>query len=174
MVLGMSLATYTLVHVVLSLVGIGSGLVVLFGLIKGKLLGGWTGLFLATTILTSVTGFGFPGEHFLPSHGVGIISLVALAIATLALYSFQLAGAWRRTYAICAVLALYLNCFVAVVQSFEKVPALESLAPTQSEPPFAIAQLAVLALFVWLGIVAARRFRDDRQALRAAAARSGR
>ncbi len=174
MLFGMSLATYTLVHVVLSLVGIGSGLVVLFGLLKRKLLRGWTGLFLATTILTSVTGFGFPVEHFLPSHGVGIISLVALAIAILALYSFHLAGAWRRTYVICAVLALYLNCFVAVVQSFEKISALESLAPTQAEPPFAIAQLAVLALFVWLGIVAARRFRDDGQALKAAAARSGR
>lgn len=172
MVFGMTLAPYTLVHVVISLVGIGSGLVVLFGLLGGKRLVGWTGLFLATTVATSVTGFGFPVEHFLPSHGVGIISLVALAIAILALYAFHLAGGWRRTYVICAVLALYLNVFVAGVQSFEKIAPLRALAPTQSEPPFAIVQLAVLALFVGLGIAAARRFRD-RTGLRASAARGG-
>lgn len=173
MVFGMTLATYTLIHVVLSLVGIGSGLLVLFGLLNGKQLAGWTGLFLATTILTSVTGYGFPVEHFLPSHGVGIISLVVLAIATLALYTFHLAGGWRRTYVICSVVALYLNCFVAVVQSFEKVPALHALAPTQSEAPFAIAQLVVLALFVVLGVAAARRFHDQPTA-KASAARGGR
>lgn len=172
MIFGMTLATYTLVHVVLSLVGIGSGLVVLFGLLAGKRLAGWTGLFLATTIATSVTGFGFPVEHFLPSHGVGIISLVVLAIALLALYAFHLAGAWRRTYVIAAVIALYLNCFVAVVQSFEKIAPLRALAPTQSEPPFAIAQLALLALFVGLGFLAVKRFRD-RTGLKAAAARGG-
>ena len=172
MVFGMTLATYTLVHVVISLVGIGSGLVVLFGLLSGKQLAGWTGLFLATTVATSVTGFGFPVEHFLPSHGVGIISLVALAIAILALYAFHLAGGWRRTYVICAVLALYLNVFVAVVQSFEKIEPLRALAPTQSEPPFAIAQLAVLALFVGLGILAAKRFRE-RAPLKTSAARGG-
>jgi hypothetical protein len=160
MVFGMSLATYTLIHVVLSLVGIGSGLVVLFGLLAGKRLTGWTGLFLATTVATSVTGFGFPFDHFLPSHGVGILSLVVLAVAMLALYSFHLAGAWRRIYGICAVIALYLNVFVLVVQAFEKVPGLRALAPTQSEPPFAIAQLLVLALFVALGIAAAKKFRN--------------
>ena len=159
MVFGISLATYTLIHVVLSLVGIGSGLVVLFGLLAGKRLTGWTGLFLATTVATSVTGFGFPFDHFLPSHGVGILSLVVLAIAILALYSFHLAGAWRRIYVICAVIALYLNVFVLVVQAFEKVPGLRALAPTQSESPFAIAQLLVLALFVALGIAAAKKFR---------------
>src|ERR1700677_2800901 len=121
MVFGMTLATYTLVHVIFSLVGIGSGLVVLFGLLRGKRLAGWTGLFLATTVATSITGFGFPVEHFLPSHGVGIISLVALAIAIVALYGKHLSGGWRRTYAITSVIALYLNCFVAVVQSFEKI-----------------------------------------------------
>lgn len=123
-------------------------------------------------LATSVTGFGFPVEHFLPSHGVGIISLMALAIAILALYGKHLSGGWRRTYVICAVLALYLNCFVAVVQSFAKIEPLRALAPTQSEPPFAIAQLAVLALFVGLGIAAARRFRD-RTPLKASAARGG-
>jgi hypothetical protein len=172
MVFGMKLATYTLLHVVISLVGIGSGLVVLLGLLNGKRMGGWTGLFLAATIATSLTGFGFPVEHFLPSHGVGIISLVALAIATFALYARNLAGGWRRTYVITSVMALYLNCFVAVVQSFEKVAPLRALAPTQSEPPFAIAQLAVLALFVWLGIAAARRFHGQ-TGLRASAARAG-
>jgi len=161
MVFGMSLATYTAVHVAISLIGIGSGLVVLFGLLKGRRFNGWTGLFLATTVATSVTGFGFPVAHFLPSHGVGILSLIALVGAIAALYRFQLAGAWRRTYVICAVVALYFNCCVLVVQSFEKVDALKSLAPTQTEPPFAIAQLAVLALFVFAGIQAARRFRGE-------------
>lgn len=159
MVLGMTLAMYTAVHVALSLIGIGSGLVVLFGLLKGKNFPGWTGLFLATTVATSVTGFGFPVAHFLPSHGVAILSLIALAVAIAALYKFHLAGRWRRAYVICAVVALYFNCFVLVVQSFEKVPALKALAPTQTEPPFAIAQLAVLALFVYAGIQAVRRFR---------------
>jgi hypothetical protein len=172
MVFGMTLATYTLVHVIISLVGIGSGLVVLFGLLSGKRLSGVTGLFLATTVATSVTGFGFPVEHFLPSHGVGIISLVALAIAIVALYAKHLAGGWRRTYVITSVIALYLNCFVAVVQSFEKIESLRALAPTQSEPPFAIAQLAVLALFVGLGILAVKRFRGQ-AGLKAAAARGG-
>jgi len=172
MVFGMTVGTYTLVHVIISLVGIGSGLVVLYGLLNGKGLAGWTGLFLAATVATSVTGFGFPVAQFLPSHGVGIISLVALAIAILALYAKHLAGGWRRTYVITAVLALYLNCFVAVVQSFEKIEPLRALAPTQSEPPFTIAQLAVLALFVSLGILAAKRFRE-RQGIKASAARGG-
>jgi hypothetical protein len=161
MVFGVSLAIYTAAHVAISLVGIGSGLVILFGLLKGKLLSGWTGLFLASTVATSVTGFGFPVAHFLPSHGVGILSLIVLAVAIAALYPFQLSGGWRRTYVICAVVALYFNCFVLVVQSFEKVPALRALAPTQTEPPFAIAQLVVLALFVLAGIRAARRFKGD-------------
>ncbi|HSR07697.1 MAG TPA: hypothetical protein VLM42_11135 [Bryobacteraceae bacterium] len=159
MVFGMSLATYTAAHVAISLIGIGSGLVVLFGLLKGKNFCGWTALFLATTVATSVTGFGFPVAHFLPSHGVGILSLIALAVAIAALYKFHLAGGWRRTYVICSVVALYFNCFVLVVQSFEKLPALKALAPTQTEPPFALAQLVVLGLFVHAGIQAAQRFR---------------
>src|SRR6266545_8171934 len=123
MIWGLTTSTFTTVHVVLSLVGIGSGLVVLFGLLAGKRLHPWTALFLATTILTSVTGFGFPFDHLLPSHKVGIISLVALAIAIVARYALHLTGAWRRTYVISTALALYLNVFVLVVQSFEKVPA---------------------------------------------------
>lgn len=152
---------YTLIHVVISLVGIFSGLVVLFAMLAGKRLDGWTGLFLATTVATSVTGFGFPFHRLLPSHVVGIISLVVLAVVIYALYVRHLAGAWRKTYVIGAVLALYLNVFVAVVQAFLKVPALHALAPTQSEPPFKLTQLAVLALFVVLAILAAMRFRED-------------
>ncbi len=153
----MSLATYTLVHVVVSLVGIGSGLVVLLGLLAGKRLNVSTALFLATTVLTSVTGYGFPFLHILPSHVVGAISLVVLAVAIYARYARHLAGGWRVTYVIGAVVALYLNVFVLVVQSFLKVPALHALAPTQSEPPFAVAQLVVLVLFLVLGTLAVRR-----------------
>ena len=160
-VFGMSLATYTLVHVLISLVGIGSGLVVLFGLITGKRLDGWTALFLATTVATSVTGFGFPFEHLLPSHIVGFISLAVLASAIAARYAFHLRGAWRRVYVIGAVLALYLNVFVGVVQSFLKIPALRALAPKQTEPPFVVSQAVVLVLFVVLAIVAAVRFRAE-------------
>jgi len=160
MIFGRTTETYTLVHVVLSLVGIFSGLVVVFGMLGGKRLDGLTALFLVSTVATSATGFGFPFDHLLPSHKVGIISLVVLAVAILARYAFHLAGAWRRIYAICAVMALYLNVFVAVVQSFLKVPALKAMAPTQSEPPFLVVQVVVLALFVVLGIRAAIKFHN--------------
>src|SRR5438270_12757556 len=136
MILGMTTATYTLIHVLISLVGIASGLVVVFGLLGGKRLDGWTALFLATTVATSVTGFGFPFDHLLPSHKVGILSLVLLTVAILARHAFHLAGAWRWIYVVSAAVALYLNVFVLVVQAFEKVPALKAMAPTQSEPPF--------------------------------------
>jgi hypothetical protein len=160
MVLGMSLQTFTFVHVLLSLMGIGSGFIIVFGLLSSKRLNGWTLLFLVTTVLTSATGFLFPVEHLLPSHIVAILSLVALTIAILARYTFHMAGAWRTTYVVGAVIALYFNCFVGVVQAFEKVPTLKALAPTQKEPPFLVAQLVVLAIFVALGIIAARRFRS--------------
>jgi hypothetical protein len=129
-----------------------------FGLLASKPLGGWTALFLVSTVLTSVTGFGFPFDHLLPSHVVGILSLVVLALAIVARYARHLAGAWRWIYVVSAVVALYFNVFVFVVQAFQKVPALSALAPTQSEPPFLIAQLVVLALFAALGTVAVRRF----------------
>jgi len=158
-ILGMSTSTYTLVHVLISLVGIGSGLVVVFGLLAGKRLEGWTALFLVTTVATSVTGFGFPFDHLLPSHKVGIISLIVLAVAIPARYAFHLAGAWRWIYVVAAVIALYLNVFVLIVQSFEKVPTLKAMAPTQSEPPFLIAQLVVMALFIVLATFAVKRFR---------------
>jgi hypothetical protein len=164
MILGMTTSTFTLVHVLISLAGIGSGFVVVYGLLAGKPLEGWTKIFLATTVLTSLTGFLFPVEHLLPSHVVGLISLVALTIAIVARYALHLAGAWRWIYVVCAVLALYLNCFVAVVQSFMKVPVLKALAPTQKEPPFLIAQLAVMAMFIVLGILAVKKFRIGRVA----------
>src|SRR4051812_20241137 len=155
MVLGMSLSTFTLVHVIISLVGIASGIVVVLGMLSGNRMPSVTALFLATTVLTSATGFLFPFTTLLPSHITGIISLVILAIALFALYGQHLVGAWRWIYVATAVAALYLNCFVGVVQSFLKINALRSLAPTQSEPPFLIAQLAVLALFIVLGVAAA-------------------
>ncbi len=158
MVFGMSLATYTLLHVITSLVGIASGLVVLIGLLGGKPLETWTAIFLATTVATSVSGFGFPFDHLLPSHKVGILSLIVLAVAIVARYVFHLAGAWRRVYVVGAVIALYLNIFVLIVQSFQKVPALKAMAPTETEPPFVIAQGAVLLVFVLLGIFSAKRF----------------
>ncbi len=160
MMLGMSLATFTFVHVLISLVAIASGFVVIFGLLGGKRLDGWTGLFLTTTVLTSVTGFGFPNEHVTPGIKVGIISLVVLAIAIAARYAFHMAGAWRGIYVVGATLALYLNVFVLVVQTFEEVPALHELAPTGTEPAFLVAQLAVLVAFLVLGTFATIRFRQ--------------
>jgi hypothetical protein len=164
MILGMTTSTFTLVHMLLSLAGIGSGFIVVYGMLSGKRLDGWTAIFLATTVLTSLTGFLFPVEHILPSHVVGVISLVVLAVAILARYVLHLAGAWRWIYVVCAVLALYLNSFVAVVQSFMKVPALKALAPTQKEPPFLVAQLAVMALFIVLGTLAVKKFHVERVA----------
>jgi hypothetical protein len=162
MILG--LQPFTFVHVVISLVGIASGLVVLFGLLAAKRLEGWTALFLVSTVATSVTGFGFPIDIILPSHIVGAISLVLLAAAILARYTFRLAGPWRYVYVIGAGIALYLNVFVLIVQIFQKVPALKALAPTQSEPPFAIAQTAVLVVFAVLIVAAALRFNPQRMA----------
>ena len=159
MIFGMT--TFTFVHVLLSLIGIFSGFVVVFGLLVAKRLDGWTTLFLASTVLTSVTGFLFPFHGFLPSHGVGILSLLALAIAIFARHGRHLAGLWRRTYVITAVIALYLNVFVLIVQLFQKVPALKAIAPTQSEAPFKVTQLVALVLFVVLGGSAAIRFRSE-------------
>ena len=158
MILGMSTTTYTFLHVLISLIGIGSGLVLMFGFIIGKRLDNLTAVFLTTTVLTSVTGFGFPFDHLLPSHILGIISLVVLAIAIPARYVFNLADSLRWIYVVGASMALYLNVFVLIAQLFMKVPALKALAPTQSEPPFLVAQLLVLLIFVGLTILAAKRF----------------
>ncbi len=154
------LQLFTLVHVGISLVGIVTGFVVLAGLLTGRRLDLWTAVFLTATVATSVTGFMFPVHHFMPSHGVGIISLLVLAVAIYARYPRLLAGGWRKTYVISAMIALYLNCFVAVVQSFLKMPALKNLAPTQTEPPFKIAQLVLLVLFALLTIAATFKFKD--------------
>ena len=159
MVFGMSIATFTLVHTVLSLVGIFAGLVVAGGLVTGTRLDRWAAVFMVTTVLTSVTGFGFPFDKVLPSHVVGIVSLVVLAAAIVADYVKHRAGAWRTTYAVGVVLATYLNVFVLVAQLFKRIPVLFLLAPTQSEPPFALTQGLVLVLFVWLGVAAVKGFR---------------
>ncbi len=158
MILGMSLSTFTTFHVILSLVGIVSGLVVLFGMFGSKKMPGCTAIFLLTTVLTSATGFLFPRGPLLPSHIVGIVSLVILAIAIVALYVGKLAGSWRWIYVVTAVIALYLNVFVLVAQLFAKFEPLRKLAPTQSEPPFAIAQGIVLLIYIWLCVKAVRQF----------------
>lgn len=150
--------TYTLIHVAISLVALAAGFVVLFGMFSSKRLNGWTALFLLTTVATSATGFGFPFSKLLPSHIVGIISLAVLAVAILARYPFHLAGSWRWVYVVSAVLALYFNAFVGVVQSFQKIAFLQPLAPTQSEPPFLVAQLVLMGIFVVLGFVAVKKF----------------
>jgi hypothetical protein len=157
----MILSAFTFFHVVLSLIGIVAGFVVVYGLLASKRLDGWTMVFLTTTVATSVTGFLFPFHKFLPSHGVGILSLVVLAIAILARYRFHLAGGWRLTYVISAVLALYFNVFVLIVQLFLKVPSLLAMAPTQSEPPFQVTQLFALVVFVALAIRGAMTFRRE-------------
>src|SRR6266851_4629332 len=154
----MILSPFTLFHVALSLVGILSGFVVVGGFLTAKRSNGWTALFLTTTVLTSVTGFLFPFHRFLPSHAVGIVSLLVLAVTIPALYVFHLAGRWRRAYVIGSVIALYLNVFVLIAQFFMKVPALKALAPTQSEPPFLGTQVVVMLIFVVTGVLAAKRF----------------
>jgi hypothetical protein len=149
------------IHVALSLIGIATGLVVLYGLVTGKLLGGWNALFLVTTILTGITGFPLPPFGLDPARIVGIILLVLMAAAVLALYACHLAGAWRWIYVVAAVAGLYLNCFVGVTQAFQKIAFLRALAPTQSEPPFVIAQVAVLVALVVLGALAVVRFHPE-------------
>jgi len=155
------LSAFTLLHVLLSLIGILAGFVVVAGFLTAKRRDNWTALFLSTTVLTSITGFLFPFHKFLPSHAVGIVSLLVLAVAVPALYVFHLAGPWRLTYVIGSVIALYLNVFVLVAQLFMKVPALKALAPTQSEPPFLGTQVVVMLVFIVLGVLAAKRFRVE-------------
>jgi hypothetical protein len=158
MISGMNL--FTLIHVMLSLAGIFAGFVAVFGLLVANPLNGWTALFLGATALTSVTGFFFPIHGLTPGLVIGILSLIALAIAIFARYQRHLAGGWRRSYVISSMVALYFNTFVLVVQLYEKVPALHALAPSQSEAPFKITQLTVLVLFVVVTVLATVRFRD--------------
>jgi hypothetical protein len=164
MILGMSTSAFTLFHVALSLVGIVAGVVVAAAMLGSKTANGWTALFLATTVLTSVTGFLFPSDKVLPSHIVGVISLLVLIIAIAALYGYRLARSWRWIYVVSALVALYLNVFVLVAQAFQKVAVLNALAPTQSDPGFIIAQLIVMALFVVLGIRTVKRFHPEANA----------
>jgi hypothetical protein len=161
MILGLSIAAFTYLHVAISLIAIAAGLVVIIAMIGAKRVPAVTALFLVTTILTSLTGFLFPFKGVTPGIVVGILSMIVLLLAIFALYGRGLAGAWRGTYVITSALALYFNFFVFVVQSFEKVPALKALAPTQTEAPFKIAQLVTLVLFIALTITAFRRFRIE-------------
>jgi hypothetical protein len=146
------------IHVALSLIGIFSGLVVMYGLLHAQRFDVWTSVFLATTALTSLTGFPLPPFGFDPPRALAVVSLALLVAAAAAMYLFHLAGAWRWIYALAATAALYLNVFVGVVQAFQKIPALQALAPTQSEPPFVIAQIVVLGIFVAFGVLSAVRF----------------
>ena len=146
------------VHVLISLAGIAAGFVVAYGMWTNARMDGWTHVFLATTIATCLTGFPLPADRVLPSHVVGVLTLVALAVAIEARYRRHFAGGWRRAYVIAALVALYFNVFVGVVQAFLRIPALRALAPTQAEWPFLVAQLAVVALFVGLGRAALARF----------------
>jgi hypothetical protein len=159
--MSLGIAIFTFLHVALSLVGIAAGFVVVFGLISSKQLDKWTTLFFATTVATSLTGFLFPFHKLLPSHVIGLVSLVVLTIAFPARYARRLTGAWRWIYVVNVVTALYLDVFVLVAQAFLKIPALKAMAPTQSEPPFLVAQLVVMALFVVLGIFAVKRFHPE-------------
>lgn len=158
MILGMSTAAFTTLHVIISLIGIVSGIVVVLGMCSGNRLPAWTALFLVTTVLTSATGFLFHSASFGAPHIIGLISLVILAVALVALYVQRLAGAARWVYIISAVLALWLNALVGVVQAFQKIAFLRPLAPTQKEPPFLVAQLLVLAFFVVVTVIALNRF----------------
>lgn len=157
----MILQIYTVIHTLISLVAIFTGLVVVVGMLGGKRLDGWTKWFLITAVATTITGFFFPFHGFTPAIGLGIISLPFLALTIFARYAKHLAGAWRWIFVIGAVICLYFNLFVAVVQTFEKIPALHAMAPTQTEPPFKLTQLVVLLVSVLLAIVAAIRFRPE-------------
>jgi hypothetical protein len=158
-VFGLSLSTYTILHVIISLIAIGTGLIAVTGMLQSRRMAGWTAVFLWMTVLTSATGFGFPFDKLLPSHIVGILSLMFLAVALLAVYVKHLAGAWRWVYVVCAIIALWFNVFVMFVQAFQKIGFLHALAPTQSELPFQATQGLALVLFMVLAIGAVRKFR---------------
>jgi hypothetical protein len=158
MIIGLSVGAFTTLHVIISLIGLASGVIALVAMLGDRKPGPWTAIFLCSTILTSATGFLFHSAKIGPPHIVGMISLVVLAIAVFALYGMKLKGVWRPLYVVSAIMALYFNAFVGVVQAFGKIGFLKPLAPTGSEPPFLVAQLVVLAAFVALGWMAAKRF----------------
>jgi len=159
MISGMTPLTFF--HVLISLIGILTGIIAVLGMIAGKRLDGWTAVFLVTTALTSITGYFFPFHKLLPSHILGGISLFVLAFAIPARYVKHLEGAWRKVYAITASIALWLNVFVLVAQLFMKVPALHAMAPNGNEPPFLISQVVVMAVFIVLTIAATLKFRPE-------------
>jgi hypothetical protein len=159
MILGLSVHAFTVIHVLISLVGIVAGVIVAFAMVQGKSVPGWTALALLFLVLTSVTGFFFHDPTFTPAQGVGILSLVLLAVAIVALYCLHLAGIWRWIFIVTAIIAIYFDCFVGVIQAFEKIEFLHRLAPTQtSEPAFVVSQVILLAIFVVLGFGAMRKF----------------
>ncbi len=157
----MILLIYTIIHTVISLIAIFTGIAVLFGMLAGKRLDGWTKWFLITAVATTITGFFFPFHGFTPAIGLGIISLPFLALTIFARYSKHLTGAWRWIYVIGALICLYFNLFVLVVQLFEKVPALHTMAPTQTESPFKLTQVCVLVVSAVLAIIAVVRFHPE-------------
>jgi hypothetical protein len=165
MILGMSIQLFTLLHVAISLIGIGTGLIAVFGLVRAKLLPQWTAIFLITTALTSVTGFMFPFNGVTPGIVLGVLSIIVLVPAHFALYGKKLAGAWRGIYVVTACIALYFNVFVLFAQLFAKLPALKAIAPTPSSPAFGVTQLAVLAAFAYLTFVAYKGFRSAARTL---------
>jgi hypothetical protein len=158
----MSIAVFTVLHVIISVIAIAAGFVVLGGMFSSNRLPGWTALFLVFTVLTSVTGFMFPLTVFTPALGTGIVASLVLVVTFLALYTFDLNGRWRAVYVVTAVVSLYLNVFVFIVQGFQKVTFLQPFAPTGSEPPFLVAQLAALAAFIALGFIALAKFHPER------------
>ena len=170
LLLGMSLEVFTLIHVVISLIGIATGLVAAFGMIGNKLLKRWTAIFLVTTVLTNVTGLMFPFHGVTPGIILALLSLTVMAPTMLALFQFHLSGVWRWVYAAGAVMGLYFNVFVLIVQSFQKVPALKALAPHGNEPPFAVMQGLTLVAFIVIGVMAVRKFHPQLQAKARAAA----
>ena len=157
--MGTGILILTIVHVAISLIGIGSGFVMIYGFVTGKRFDQSTAIFLATTILTSLTGFLFPIQKFTPGLAIGVLSLIALGVAVWALYRKHLAGGWRAAFVVTAMISQYFNFAILIIQSFQKVPPLHELAPTQSEPPFAVTQLTVLVLFIALTVAAIIRFR---------------
>jgi hypothetical protein len=165
MILGMAAGAFTILHVIITLIAIGSGLIVVGGMFASNRLLVTTAIFLFTTALTSLTGFLFPIHGFTPALGVGIVACVILAVALFALYKEKLIGAWRWIYVITAVVSLYLNVFVLIVQSFMKISALNALAPTQAEPPFAVTQAAVLAIFILITLIAVTNFRPPQASM---------
>jgi hypothetical protein len=158
MILGMSLEAFTRLHVVISVIGIASGLIMLIGLVRRRFLPAWTALFLVSTIATSITGFMLPADGLLPSHLFGVLSLVALTACVIAIFGHRVRGVWRSVFLVTGILALYLNAFVGIVQSFQKIAAIKALAPTQTELPFIIAQGVTFVVFVVLGVLALKRF----------------